>query len=94
MVGTAPATVGRSDSMSFASGSAWRNRSGMTKLAPAYHAAYGSPHALAWNIGTIGSTRSCSVSPTAMPALTLIECNTVERCEYTTPFGLPVVPLV
>jgi hypothetical protein len=22
------------------------------------------------------------------------ECRIVERCEYTTPFGLPVVPLV
>jgi len=34
IVGTAPATVGRSDSISLTSGSGWRNRSGMIRSAP------------------------------------------------------------
>ena len=61
MVGTAPAQVGRSCSMNLASGSHCRYRPGMRRSAPASHAAYGVPHALAWNIGTTGSTRSRSV---------------------------------
>jgi hypothetical protein len=67
--------------MSRASGSAWRYRFGMTRSAPAIHAAYGVPHALAWNIGTIGNTRSRSVYPTAPACNTPIECRKVERCE-------------
>ena len=39
MVGTAPATVGRSASISFTSGSGCRNLSGMIRLAPAITAA-------------------------------------------------------
>ncbi len=32
---------------------------GNTSFAPTMHAAYGSPHAFTWNIGTTGSTASC-----------------------------------
>ena len=37
-----------------------------------------------------------SVSRTPMPSIehAISVCRTVERCEYTTPFGRPVVPLV
>ena len=57
-------------------------------------AAYGMPQALAWNIGTTGMTESVSRMPIASVVQTISECRTVERCEYTTPLGRPVVPLV
>ena len=38
--------------------------------------------------------RSISVIPTDDAACSAIVCSQVERCEYTTPLGLPVVPLV
>ena len=47
MVGTAPATVGRSFSIMSITDPASRWQSGSTKSAPAISAAYGSPHALA-----------------------------------------------
>ncbi len=50
------------------------------------------PHALAWNIGTIMSTRSRSERPIALGVVAANECRNDERCEYTTPFGFPVVP--
>ena len=75
MVGTAPATVGRSASISLTSGSGCRNRSGMIRSAPDMTAAYGRPHALAWNIGTTGSTRSLSHMPKVLPRQTPIECR-------------------
>ncbi len=56
------------------------------------NAAYGMPHAFAWNIGTIVSTRSRSESPSAVGVVATSECRYDERCEYATPFGLPVVP--
>jgi len=49
---------------------------------------------LAWNIGTIGRATSRSENPTTSVMSTAIECSTVERWEYTTPLGLPVVPEV
>jgi hypothetical protein len=49
---------------------------------------------LAWNIGTIGSTRSWSDSPIALAAQNAMLCRYVERWLYTTPLGIPVVPLV
>ena len=58
MVGTAPATVGRCVSIMSITEAGSRWQSGNTKSAPAISAAYGIPHALAWNIGTIGSTLS------------------------------------
>jgi hypothetical protein len=71
IVGTAPLTVTRSDSINFTSGSAWRKRPGMIRSAPAIAHAYGRPQALTWNIGTTGSTRSehmiAFVSPSDEP---------------------------
>jgi hypothetical protein len=67
---------------------------GKTRLAPAIGAACARPQAFAWNIGTTGITVSVSCSPSPALVSTPIECSHVDRCEYTTPFGLPVVPLV
>ena len=55
-------------------------------------AAYGSPQAIAWNIGTTTRDRSASVSPKDSGRQTCNECSQIDRCEYATPFGLPVVP--
>ena len=63
IVGTAPATVGRSFSIKSTSDSASKRRSGNTRSAPAISAPYGRPHALAWNIGTIGNTESLEPIP-------------------------------
>ena len=49
---------------------------------------------MAWNIGTMTRIRSISVIPTDEAACSAMVCSHVERCEYTTPLGLPVVPLV
>ena len=92
MVGTAPAMVGFSVAMICASGSGCRNRSGMISDAPTIIAAYGRPHDIAWNCGTITSARSAWRSPIDSVMHTCIECSQIERCEYATPFGLPVVP--
>ena len=75
MVGTAPATVGRCVSIMSISDRASRWQSGKTKSAPAINAAYGIPHALAWNIGTIGSTLSLDPSPMALPVQAAIVCR-------------------
>ena len=93
-VGTPPAMVTFSCSISPHSGSACRKRPGMIRSAPTRPAWCARPHALAWNMGTIGRIRSAELAPidSAMPAP--MACSTVERCEYRTPFGLPVVPLV
>ena len=92
IVGTAPENVTRSDAIIVVSGSACRKRPGITTDAPQMNAAYGMPHAFAWNIGTIVSTRSRSESPSAVGVVATSECRYDERCEYATPFGLPVVP--
>ena len=52
------------------------------------------PQALAWNMGTMTRMRSVSIIPTDEAACSAMVCSQVERCEYTTPLGLPVVPLV
>ena len=41
--------------------------------------AYGVPQALAWNIGTIISSRSLSFAPIAAADVTAIEWSTVDR---------------
>ena len=64
----------------------------MISDAPQMKAAYGNPHALAWNIGTIVSTRSRSESPSPFGVVTTSECRNALRWEYATPFGFPVVP--
>src|SRR3954465_11055621 len=94
IVGTAPLIVGFSVSITLTSGSAWRNRSGMTGAAPAMKEAYGMPHALAWNCGTITSATSWKDSASVFIVVAASGCNHIERCEYATPFGWPVVPLV
>ena len=38
--------------------------------------------------------RSRSHRPSELAVVEASECNHVERCEYTTPLGLPVVPEV
>src|SRR3954469_2914322 len=94
IVGTAPLIVGCSDSMTLTSGSACRNRSGITRSPPAMKAAYGMPHALAWNCGTITSATSWNDSANVFIVVAARECSHIERCEQETPLGLPVVPLV
>ena len=67
---------------------------GITSLQPAAAQENVRPQALAWNIGTTGSTVSRADSPiTSTPRVTRV-CRKFERCEYSTPFGLPVVPEV
>ena len=57
-------------------------------------AAWARPQALAWNIGTTGRITSDSRAPRLSAVIAPIVCRKVERWLYTTPFGLPVVPLV
>src|SRR3954451_6456288 len=92
IVGTAPENVTPSSCTMRVNGSACRKRPGITSDAPHMNAAYGMPHALAWNCGTITRMRSRSDSPSAAGVHTASEWRYDERCEYATPFGLPVVP--
>ena len=46
---------------------------------PAIQPAYGSPHALAWNIGTTGRTLSCSRRASTLPLTFATECSQVDR---------------
>ena len=75
IVGTAAATVGRCVSIRSISDFESRNRSVITISAPAINAPYGMPHALAWNIGTMGSTLSVNPTPTALAVLVIIACR-------------------
>ena len=52
------------------------------------------PQLLAWNSGTTGSMTSLAEVPSASFALAMKEWMTLERCEYSTPLGSPVVPEV
>ena len=81
MVGTAMVTVGRVAAMSVVSGAAWRYCLGNTKSAPPMNPAYGAPHALAWNMGTMINSRSRSVMPNTGAPNDASECSHVERCE-------------
>ena len=63
MVGTPAASVTCSDSMSEARPLGDRSGPGMIRSAPQATAAWARPQALAWNMGTTGSTRSSSVGP-------------------------------
>ena len=94
IVGTPAERVTRSEAIRSASSAGVMRGPGKTSRAPASAAAYGMPHALAWNIGTTGITASAARRPIASGLSTPSECSTVERCEYTTPLGRPVVPLV
>ena len=53
---------------------------GMARFAPAITAAWQRPQALAWNIGTTGSTTSRSETASVSASIAAIECSTVERC--------------
>ena len=75
MVGTAPARVGRSAAIISAIGSACRNRSGMISDAPERNAAYGRPHDMAWNIGTMANSRSVGPRPKPSGMQTCNECR-------------------
>ena len=55
---------------------------------------YGRPQALTWNMGTTGSTVSEARTFRPLGMAEAYACNTVERCEYSAPLGLPVVPEV
>jgi hypothetical protein len=92
IVGTPAATVTRSDSIRPARVGALRSGPGITSFAPQATAAWARPHALAWNIGTTGRIVSRSDAPSESAVSAHIVCMNVELCEYTTPFGLPVVP--
>jgi hypothetical protein len=59
------------------SGAACRCCCGKTRSAPAIHAAYGTPHALAWNIGTTARNRSRSDSARAIVDVIVSECRYV-----------------
>src|SRR5687768_3064455 len=48
---------------------------GSTSFDPVIAAAYGTPHALTWNIGTTGSVTSCEQMPSASCMHAAYECS-------------------
>ena len=94
IVGTPAVTVTCSDSSRSSRAAGARSGPGITSDAPAIIAACPRPQALAWNIGTTGRILSDSDSENTADVSVANECSQVERCEYSTPFGLPVVPVV
>ena len=94
MVGTPAESVTRSSAISAASREGSMKRCGITCLQPSISAAHGTPQPMAWNIGTMPST--VSVAERAIESVMQIAmvCRYCERCSYSTPLGLPVVPLV
>ena len=75
IVGTPEVTVVRSVAMKAVRCSGCRNGPGICSVAPDRNAAYGMPHALAWNIGTMAIARSASVMPSTEAAITAIACR-------------------
>src|SRR5580700_4269373 len=67
---------------------------GSTSLVPIDGAENAMPQLLAWNSGTTGSMVSPAPAPSESPVLAISACMTLDRCEYSTPFGSPVVPEV
>ena len=67
---------------------------GITSLVPIEGAENAMPQLLAWNSGTTGSIVSPALAPSESPVLAISACSTLERCEYNTPLGSPVVPEV
>ena len=94
IVGTADTTVARSASTASAQSDGVMCGPGKIKVEPDRNAPNGIPQALTWNIGTMQSIRSVSSHPVAARDSVPMACRNVERWEYTTPFGSPVVPLV
>jgi hypothetical protein len=74
-VGTAPAIVGRSLSISATIGPACRYFDGRTRSAPDSAAAYGSPHAFAWNMGTTGRVLSRAETASVSDICDAIACK-------------------
>ena len=67
---------------------------GSTILAPAAGTENARAQALAWNMGTMASSESSERKPKTSGWFAIRPCSTLERCEYRTPLGLPVVPEV
>src|ERR1700761_1881481 len=67
---------------------------GITSLVPIIGDENAMPQLLAWNSGTTGSMVSDADVPSASLLLASSACSTLERCEYNTPLGSPVVPEV
>src|ERR1700760_3658521 len=65
---------------------------GNTSLVPIEGAENAMPQLLAWNSGTTGSMVSLAQAPSESPVFAIRACMTLERCEYNTPLGSPVVP--
>ena len=94
MVGTPAGTVTFSSMMRLATAGPDRSGPGITNVAPLATPACARPHELAWNIGTTGNNTSDSLTPIESAIMQPMVCRYVLRWLYTTPFGLPVVPLV
>src|SRR5437667_12213685 len=67
---------------------------GSTSLVPTKQAAYGKLQEKTWNIGVTGMVTSRADRPMLSGIQMAIACKSVERWEYKTPLGLPVVPEV
>jgi hypothetical protein len=63
-------------------------------LVPIAGAEKAMPQLLAWNKGTTGNIVSAADVPSASRELAISEWMTLERWEYSTPLGSPVVPEV
>ena len=92
IVGTPSDRVGGSSCIRSSRSSGCRCGPGNTSFTPIITAPYGMPQLLAWNIGVTGSTTSVPRRPQKSPRLATRVCRTVDRCEYATPLGRPVVP--
>src|SRR5258706_546927 len=94
IVGTPPTIVdfSRTNRSTMFTGS--RCGPGIAILAPTITQANGMPQALAWNIGTTGVTTSRSWMSMPDSSARPNVWRTSERCEYSTPFDRPVVPVV
>ena len=64
---------------------------GITSDAPTSGQTNGRPHALTWNMGTIGKTTSRSASANTSAAAVARAWRNVERCEKRIAFGSAVV---
>ena len=64
------------------------------EVAPEATPACARPHEFAWNMGTTGRMTSDSLTPSESAIIAPMVWRYVLRWLYTTPFGLPVVPLV
>src|SRR5262249_16244161 len=91
-VGTPIDSVTPSSASIGTSSGGWTCIPAKTSLAPAIAAAYGTPQALTWNMGTTGQMRSVARAPMSDADVNDIACSTVDRLWNSAPLGLPVVP--